>query len=79
MNGISENSAVDDHSGGNILIAGGGLAGLLCALECKRNGFSPTVVEAKPSVQSAGKFVYHHLTAIVNIHQATGSPLETVH
>jgi glycine/D-amino acid oxidase-like deaminating enzyme len=38
-----------------ILVVGGGLAGLFCALECVRNGFSKTVLESRAAIQSAGK------------------------
>ncbi|KAL5117796.1 hypothetical protein ACEQ8H_004270 [Pleosporales sp. CAS-2024a] len=40
-----------------VLIVGGGLAGLFCALECLRNGFSPTVLESREAIQSAGDFI----------------------
>lgn len=37
-----------------ILIVGAGLAGLFCALGCKRQGFAPVVLESKEMVQSVG-------------------------
>ena len=37
-----------------ILIVGAGLAGLFCALECKRQGFVPTVLESRDGIQYAG-------------------------
>jgi 2-polyprenyl-6-methoxyphenol hydroxylase-like FAD-dependent oxidoreductase len=39
----------------HILIVGGGLAGLFCALESVRNGFRATVLESRAAVQAAGK------------------------
>lgn len=46
-----------DHAGANptILVVGGGLAGLFCALECVRNGFSTTVLESRVAIQTAGE------------------------
>ena len=38
----------------SILIVGAGLAGLFCALECKRQGFAPIVLESRDVVQSVG-------------------------
>lgn len=37
-----------------ILIVGARLAGLFCALECKRRGFDPIVLESREVVQSVG-------------------------
>ena len=37
-----------------ILIIGAGLAGLFCALECKRQGFAPVVLESRDVVQTVG-------------------------
>ena len=31
-----------------VLISGGGIAGLTCAIELKRHGFTPIVVEKEP-------------------------------
>jgi NADPH-dependent 2,4-dienoyl-CoA reductase/sulfur reductase-like enzyme len=47
-----------------VLIVGGGLAGLFCALECTRNGFSTTVLEARDAVQTAGACLYSVLYSI---------------
>ncbi|EUC44943.1 hypothetical protein COCMIDRAFT_5795 [Bipolaris oryzae ATCC 44560] len=47
-----------------VLIVGGGLAGLFCALECKRNGFEITVLESRPAIQTAGDFITIGPTAI---------------
>lgn len=38
-----------------ILIVGGGLAGLFCALECVKNGFKTTILESRPAIQTAGE------------------------
>ncbi|KAL8665037.1 MAG: hypothetical protein Q9202_002593 [Teloschistes flavicans] len=40
-----------------VLIVGAGLAGLFCALECKRQGFAPIVLESRDVVQSVGDFI----------------------
>lgn len=40
-----------------ILIVGAGLAGLFCALECKRRGFAPIVLESRDIVQSVGVYL----------------------
>ncbi|KAK7957302.1 FAD-dependent monooxygenase [Apiospora aurea] len=47
-----------------VLVVGGGLAGLFCALECVRNGFGTTLVESKPAIQTAGDFITIGPTAI---------------
>ena len=39
----------------DVLIVGGGLAGLFCALECRRHGLRSTVLEARTSSQEAGE------------------------
>lgn len=38
----------------DILITGAGVAGLLLALECKRLGLSPTIIERKDKIEPAG-------------------------
>ncbi|KAF2724197.1 FAD/NAD(P)-binding domain-containing protein [Polychaeton citri CBS 116435] len=48
----------------SILIVGGGLAGLFCALECVRNGFNTRLLESRTSVQTAGDFITIGPTAI---------------
>jgi monoamine oxidase len=42
-------------SGIDVLIAGGGIAGLYFALECIRNGHTVTVLESRTTVDPAGK------------------------
>jgi len=37
-----------------VLISGGGIAGLTCAIELKRHGFTPIVVEKEPGPRSEG-------------------------
>ena len=37
-----------------ILISGGGIAGLTLAIELKRNGFEPLVIEGEPSPRGEG-------------------------
>jgi len=46
---------IEDRGTPKILIVGGGLAGLFCALECVRNGFNTTVLESRDAIQTAGK------------------------
>ncbi|OHE98664.1 hypothetical protein CORC01_06115 [Colletotrichum orchidophilum] len=41
----------------SLLIVGAGVAGMLLALESKRLGFSPTILERRPEIDSAGDFV----------------------
>ena len=36
-----------------ILISGGGIAGLTCAIALKRRGFDPLVIEREPGVRGA--------------------------
>lgn len=57
----------DRVPGTRILIVGGGLAGLFCALECTRNGFSTTVLESRVAVQTAGmnNHKYRHVEALL--------------
>jgi NADPH-dependent 2,4-dienoyl-CoA reductase/sulfur reductase-like enzyme len=43
------------RSGIKALIAGAGIAGLLCALECHRNGIDVILLERQPSHSPAGK------------------------
>lgn len=55
-----------------VLIVGGGLAGLFCALECKRNGFETTVLESRPAIQTAGEKtlawkLQHYCTVLINL------------
>ncbi|KAH6962316.1 hypothetical protein BKA56DRAFT_679136 [Ilyonectria sp. MPI-CAGE-AT-0026] len=44
-------------SGVSVLIAGAGIAGLLCGLECHRNGMDVTLLEREPTSSPAGDFV----------------------
>ncbi|TVY75172.1 FAD-dependent monooxygenase fsr3 [Fusarium oxysporum f. sp. cubense] len=44
-------------NGVSVLIAGAGIAGLLCGLECYRNGMDVTLLEREPSSSPAGDFV----------------------
>lgn len=39
-----------------VLIVGGGLAGLLCALECHEHGFKTTLLESRDIIQSGGAY-----------------------
>ncbi|CAA9957408.1 FAD NAD-binding domain-containing protein [Pyrenophora teres f. teres] len=55
---------IEDRGSPKILIVGGGLAGLFCALECVRNGFNTTVLESRDAIQTAGDFITIGPTAI---------------
>ena len=44
-------------SGIDVLVAGGGVAGLYFALECLRNGHKVTVLESRTDVDPAGKLL----------------------
>ena len=67
----TENGTDAPHVDADVLIVGGGMAGLLCALECKKNGFATIVLESKSSSQSAGKKAHQISLCLANASKAT--------
>lgn len=52
----------------NILIIGAGVAGMLLALESKRLGISPIILERRSRVESAGTY-QHYIYSCIHVLQ----------
>lgn len=62
-NGDSKDVEISPPSDISVLVIGGGVGGLVAALECTRKGHSVRVFEREPAVSSAGLDVLHSMSS----------------
>jgi heterodisulfide reductase subunit A-like polyferredoxin len=61
-NGDSQEVKIAPPSGISVLVIGGGIGGLVAALECTRKGHSVRVFEREPTISSAGLHAFSSIT-----------------